>query len=330
MKWKKFLPIIGISLFIYILIKLNILEVFNKIGGLDLTYFLLAVSFVIIILTTQTLKWFVIAKIQKISIPFRDAFRINLISNFYGIITPSKLGTVVRANYLKKYIGNMGKGISNFVLDKLLDVSSVLFIAIIFSMIFQKKFSIISIPLSIIIFILIVALMIFFIDKKRSKSLLRVVYIKLIPKKVKERARLTFHSFYEDMPKKRNFLFFFIMNLLNWLAIYILVFLIGNSLGVDIKLIHFLAILPIGTLVAFIPITLSGIGTRDLVWLTLFGKFGIDGATIISMSLLTLFLTGIVPAAIGGLVILFERVKSRKTRNRLVQLEENVNYVKYF
>jgi len=145
------------------------------------------------------------------------------------------------------------------------------------------------------------------LDKKRSKFLLRIFYKKLIPKKIKERIKKGFHSFYEDMPKKRYFILFFLLNLINWIISYTVVFFIGLSLGIDISFFYFLAILPIGTFVSLIPITINGLGTREAMLITLFSLFNINATKVFSMSILSLFFAGVIPAIIAIFLIFKEK-----------------------
>jgi len=304
MNWKKYLPIIGISLFIYILIKLDMSNLLSEIRQADPFFLIISIFFVPLALTTQTLKWLVIARKQKIKIPFIEAFKINLISNFYGFITPSKLGTAIRAEYLKKYTKNIGKGVSNFTLDKVLDLISIFFIAILFSMIFKDKFPFLPLNFFVIIFLIIILLTLIFIKKERSKAILKIFYNLLVPNRMKEKIKITFHSFYEDMPKKRYFILFFIINVTNWVILYLVTFLIGKSLGIDLPFVYFLAILPIGTAISLIPITINGLGTREAILITLFGMFGINAEKVFSMSILSVLVTGIIPAIIASFFIL--------------------------
>jgi len=305
MKLKKYLPIIGLGIFIYILIKLDIKNIIHELGNINYL-FVLSFFMIPLFLLTQTLKWFVIAKRQNIKLPFKTAYVINLKSNFYGFITPSKIGAIIRADYLKKYSGSLAKGTSNFVLDKVLDVSSVFFLAILFSIIFQDVLDL-KIGVLILIFSLTLVITWFFINKERSKIPLRFIYRKLIPNKNKDKFKSAFNGFYEDMPKKRYFILFFILNIINWITIYFTTYLIAMSLGIDLNFIHFLAILPIGTIVGLIPISINGLGTREATFIKLFGLFNIEAAKVFTMSLLSLFVTGILPAGIMALWILFKK-----------------------
>jgi len=303
MKLKNYLPVVGVLIFLYILLKLNVSNVLKEILNANILFLIVAVFFVFISLFTETLKWFFIAKTQTTNVPFSKAFKINMVSNFYGFITPSRVGGAMRAEYLKEYNGNLGKGLSNYVLDKVLDLCALVFLSIMFSYVFKDLLPTNLLYYAISAFILLCCLLFVFINKERSRSILKVFYKKLLPKKIKEKAREGFYSFYEDMPKKRYFILFFALNILNWIVLYTISYFIGISLGINISFIYFLAIMPLATLVAQIPITISGLGTREAALISLFGLFGISSTKVFSMSLVSLFLAGIIPAIIGSILI---------------------------
>jgi len=304
--WKKYLPIIGILLFIYILIKVDLLKVVDEVSKANLYFLLMALVLIIILFFSETFKWYTIAFIQGINIPFFEAFKINLICNFYGFVTPSKLGTVIRAEYLKRYTENIGKGLCNFTLDKILDLSSIIFITILFSFVFKDK---LDLPIGVFVamFLGFVLLTLFFINKNRSKFILKLFFNKLVPDNLRDKAKLTFNSFYDNIPKKRYFILFFFFNSLNWIIIYSVTYFIGLSLGINLPYIYYLAILPIGTLVTMIPISINGLGTREAALISLFALFGIEAAKVFSMSILSLGF-GIIPAIIGSFLIFKERL----------------------
>lgn len=307
MKIKNLLPIIGLALFIYILIKVDIISVINELYNADLFYLLISLFFMVILCFSETFKWFVIAFFQDIKVPFLEAVRINLISNFYGFITPSKLGAVVRAEYLKKYTGNIGKGLCNFTLDKILDISSIIFIAILFSFVFKNK---LNLPLGIfiIIFLIFILLTLMFVNKNRSKFIIKLFFQRFVPGKFMDKAKLTFDSFYDNIPRKRYFVLFFLLNVFNWIIGYIIAYFIGLSLGINLPFIYYLAILPIGTLVTMIPISINGLGTREAALISLFALFGISAPKVFSLSILSLLISGILPSIIGSFLIFKRRL----------------------
>ncbi len=310
-KIKKYLPVIGIFIFLYILIKLDIKKILLEISQAKINFLLIAVLFIFISFVTETLKWFSIARVQKTNISFFQALRINIVSFFYGFITPSKVGGIMRAKYLKEYNNNVGKGVGNFILDKVLDVCSLIFLAILFSFVFKDILPVNFFYYSIALLVSMIIFLFIFFDIKKSRFFLGFFYRKFVPEKWKERAKKEFYSFYEDMPKKRYFFLFFLLNILNWIVIYSISFFIGKSVGINLHFFYFLAILPIATLVAQIPITIAGLGTREATLITLFGLIGIDKTKVFSMSMINLFIGAIIPSIIG-LLLIFKRKRTQK------------------
>jgi hypothetical protein len=304
MKLRKLLPILGIGIFILIFLKLDINKIFNEIIKVNLFYIFLAFVLTLFSLLLQTFKWYIIARFQKIELPFLDAFELNLISLFYGFLTPARVGGVVRAEYMKDYKnGGVGKGLSNYSLDKILDLASIFFLVVVFSFSFGNIINKWFFYYSLILLVLLIVSLVLFLDKERSRNILGVFYRRILPQRLKESAKKGFYSFYKDIPKKRYFILFFIINLLAWVSLYLVSYVIGIALGIEISFIYYLVILPIGTLVSLIPISISGLGTREAVMISLFGLLNVAGTKVFSMSLLNIFIAGVIPSIIGSFLI---------------------------
>jgi len=311
MKWgtiKKYLPIIGVGLFIYLLIKLDVTKIFSEFNNLNWNYVAISFIFVFVFLIFQTLKWFILAKRQRINISFGEAFKINFISNFYGFVTPGKIGTIIRTEYLKKKGAEMGKGVSNFVIDKVLDFCSLFILMIVFGFSIYKKI----IPngewyILIGTFVLLILLFIVFYNKDSSRFLLGFVYRKFIPKRLKEKSRTLFNSFYEDLPSVPFLFMALVVNLIAWIVNYVNIYLIGLALGINVSFMYFLIILPIATLIAQIPITINGFGTRELTLIGLFGVLGVEATKVFSMSILSIIIASIIPSIIAIVIILLDK-----------------------
>lgn len=311
MKWRtirRYLPIIGIAIFIYLLIKLDVTKIAKELNNLNINYIGISIIVILIYFIFQTLKWFVLAKRQKINLSFGEAYKINFISNFYGFITPGKIGTAIRTDYLKKKGTETGKGISNFVLDKVLDFVSLFVLMILFGFSIYKKI----IPngewyILIGSFILLIILFLIFYNKNSCKFCLGPIYRKLIPDKFKEKSRTLFHSFYEDIPSIPFLLMALIINLAAWVINYLNIYLIGLALGININFIYFLIILPIATLIAQIPITINGFGTRELTLIGLFGVLGIEATKVFAMSILSIIIVNVIPSIIAIIFVLKDK-----------------------
>lgn len=89
-------------------------------------------------------------------------------------------------------------------------------------------------------------------------------------------------------------------------------FFSGLSIGINVPFFYYLAILPIATLVAQIPITINGLGTREVTIIGLFGILGIEATKVFSMSIIGLFIGSIIPAMIGFILSLIDQKKEKK------------------
>ena len=259
-------------------------------------------------LILQTYKWFIIAKKQGVTASFLEAIKIQLISSFYGFITPARLGQVMRAGYLKKYSKNsLGKGVGNFILEKIFDLCSLILLVIIASFFFKEIVSIgYLIPLILLAgFILMLVIV---MSKRYSRMIFGIIekiFGRFIPKKIKESVRENFYSFHQDKPKKRYLILFFIVNFMSWILLYTVSFFVGLSLGIEIPFTYFMAILPVTTLISQIPITISGLGTREITMIGLFGLLGVSATKVFSMSIIALLLGDIIPGVFGFVLSLF-------------------------
>ena len=103
MDYKKWLSLIGVIIFVYILWHIGWTDLTSSFKKINLFYFLIAVLMVVPLLMLYTYKWFVILKLQGFKVPFFRLFLISLIGIYYGSITPSRGGAIIRSVYLKDY-----------------------------------------------------------------------------------------------------------------------------------------------------------------------------------------------------------------------------------
>ena len=143
---------------------------------------------------------------------------------------------------------------------------------------------------------------IIFSDKGRARSILKLVFDILAPKRLKADWKQSFHSFYDNMPTLPELLAPLLLTILNWVLIYTQSFIVARSLSINISYPIFIFLVSLGTIAGLLPITVSGLGTREAALVALFDKFGVVPQKIIAMSLIGLVLTSYAPALLGGLL----------------------------
>lgn len=291
MNWKKLLPVIGIALFIYILFSVGLDKIVSTFLAADLFFLLLTLLLVIPTMFIQTFKWDYLLKNQGINLPFWYLFKVYWIGLFYGAITPGKLGSLIRISYIQEKTGkNFGESSQSVILDRLMDFFPLLFLAVIGTILLANYF----VDLFLISFLAVVILVFvfwYFLNKKRSKLVLGFLYRNVIPENLKEKSRQSFHSFYKNLPSKGKLLVSFVLSFLAWLFLIAQSWLISQAYGFNVDFFPFIFVLPIATVVAMIPITVNGLGTREATLIFLFSVFGISAETVIAFSILNFLYT---------------------------------------
>ncbi|MCK9223692.1 MAG: flippase-like domain-containing protein [Candidatus Muirbacterium halophilum] len=273
-KWTVYLRIVGFVLFFYFLKKISLDwdSIINAITQVDKYLFSLALflSFASVFLRVFRMN-IIIKKVnsENIYYSFFEKYLIYFTSLFFGSITPSRIGEVVKMRYFAK-LGKF-KAIFIIVWDRIWDVFYILIPGIIsFYFLGLKNFFYISVFAGIL---LIILFLIF------RKSL-----IKFIPEKIKvlfKKENLIFNFkdlFYMNFYTFLSFIFYFI-----W---YYLLFLM---IGVKVPIIYMFWLQCFTVLINVLPISMMGIGTRMAANLYFLGKIGISENNIVVFEFIILF-----------------------------------------
>ncbi|MAG20535.1 hypothetical protein CL618_03830 [archaeon] len=289
MKLKKLLPIIGIVLFIYIIIKVDPKKLFQTLLELKLSLLFLSLLLFIPISLIQTYKWKHITKLQNLTTNFLFLLKSNILANFYGLITPARMGNFIKIEYLKEQTkASTEKCSSNVVIDRFLDILSVFTLAAIGSLVFFNTDLILILVISLVLLML---LFIFLMKPKLNKPIFKFIYHKILPEKLKEKANHSFHAVYDHIPKIRTLIYPFFLSILTWLLIVSQVYLVALAFSISIPYFSFIFLFPISTIVTLLPISIAGFGTREASLLYLFQSFNILPERIVSMSIFSPIIT---------------------------------------
>lgn len=313
-KIKRVLPFIGIGIFLYLVFKIGIRSIINSFASVKLGYLALSLVFVLPIVLIQAWKWYIITRRQRININFIEATRIQFISLFYGFITPARLGTFIKVVYLQEKTKNFGKSVSSVLIDRMFDLVVVLIFAAFGSLLLMEHTNEVFFNMSKWMFVMLVIFALFsfsLISKNTGKKTLGYIYEKILPKTIKSKTRHSFENFYASIPKKRYLIVPFLLTIIAWFLIYSPNFFIAKALGIEIPYITFTFLLAISTIIAELPITISGLGIREAALITMFKLFNISPSKVISLSIISIIIVTILPSIIGFFLSLGSNVRKR-------------------
>lgn len=305
MKVTKILPVIGVALFVCIIWAVGIENIVSSLINADPVLIAASIMLLFPHLLLQTYKWRIILSKQRIETGIMPLLKIYMIGIFYGILTPGKIGTLIRVAYLKEKTGkNLAECSSSVIIDRILDVLSMFILALFGVIILIRYLSGMFLLIIIVIFLCLFASFAFLMKKKVSRKILRFIYKVAVPLKFKNSARMAFHSFYRNLPNSRGLLVPFFLTLASWIISYTSIYFVALSIGINVPYHIFITIFPIATIIGLIPITVGGWGTREATLIMMFSLFAIAPGAILTMSIMSFIITGVIPAFIGAILAL--------------------------
>lgn len=292
MFFKKYSFLVGLVIFAIILSNMNIGEVLNSVKNIKPAYLIFALALTIPTFINKSLCWHYIKKQQGINYKFRDSFLMYCSGLYIGLLTPGRLGEITKALYLKKDGYSMGKSLVGAVLDRITDFVFLLAFLLVGSLflitVFQKQVLIFIIGMAITVILLII-----FIKTRLIMWALKKAFDIFIPQKYKNSWKINFQEFVNDLKiyNFKNYLIIFIITAFSWLFYYLQMYILATGIGIDVPFLYLALAVTVAGFITLIPVSISGIGTRDIALIALLSPFAIATEQIVVFSLLILSMT---------------------------------------
>jgi glycosyltransferase 2 family protein len=306
----KILSLIGIALFIFILTRIDLGALFAILSHTNIVFLTLAlmVNGIAIILKSQ--KWKIIVNSVKPDFSLAESTTAFFVGFSFSTITPAKLGDFIKVLYIKDDRCGLGKCISTIVIDRLIDIILLFSIALIgiygFSVIYHIE--ILSISMVVLIIAGISAGLYIVLHRPLLSTLLRPFFNIFIPEHLKNKVTLYYGEFFSGLlafyKDRSRFISSVSIGIISWIPPFIYGYLLALSIGIDTSVLFFVLVIPVISLLDLLPISISGIGTRDVALIFLFGLKGISPEQAVAFSLLYLFMSYWLIALIGAAVYL--------------------------
>lgn len=287
-KW--FFRLFGIFIFIIILSQIDLTETIKILLNANLIYLAVAFTIVPFVVLIKAYRWQLLMKMQNMNYPLKDSVRVYFAGLFVGSITPGRLGDFIKVFYLREEGYSFGKSFVSVLMDRLFDLASLFIIAYIcmfvFMIFFEKQIVILSLFFTItaIIFVLLIS------DK--NKKLLKKIYTTFIPEKYKTEVKVNFDDFSRDLNslKTPKLSLVAITTLIGWIVYFSASYLLALSLDIHISFFYLITCLSISAIITLIPISILGIGTRDMTLIALFSCIGLSKELAVAFSTMLLFM----------------------------------------
>jgi len=289
----RLIGIIGIAVFLVILVNLDTRAILTALLSVNYYYLIAALLINGLIVVIKAKKWKIIVDSIRSGFSLWQSIIGFLVGFSLSTLTPAKVGDAARFLYVRDESCTTGMALSTVVIDRIIDL--VLLFA--FGIIAMIAFSLIrgvEILSGGLLLVLAVAIIfgIYAVSRKNyMEKILRPFFGVFVPPRYRDQVSGYFNDFYSGLEQflasRRKVLGCVAAGIVSWLLAVVYAALLGRAIGIDVGYYMFLVI-PIISVVDLLPISISGIGTRDATLLYLFGIIGIAPETVVAFSILYL------------------------------------------
>jgi len=301
----KILSLIGIVLFIYILTRINLGDLAATFAHTNLLLLLVALLVNVIAILLKSLKWKIIVNTVRPDFGLKESITAFFVGFSFSTITPAKIGDFIKVLYIKDEGCGIGTSFSTVVIDRLIDIVLLFTVALAavggFSALYHIE--ILSLGMALLMVAGVAAGVVIVLNKKLLAAVLRPFFNTLVP----DRLKCTFGQYYHDFfaglftysKDRKRFFGSIVTGIVSWVPPVAYGWILALALGINIGFLFFFLVIPVISLLDLLPISISGIGTRDVALIFLFGLQGIPAEQAIAFSLLYLFMSYWLIALIG-------------------------------
>lgn len=299
--WHKLLPCVGVVLLAVIVGRVGPGNIVRAFGGLRPWPLLALPVLMFAMLAVQTLKWRLLLRGADVRVGFWTLLRLNLLGIFYGTITPGRVGTLLKVRYLAEHCGRpVDELSSSVVLDKLIELIVLGGFATGAAVMVAEHLGARALFFVVAVTLAFAGAGFVFYHRPTAQFVLGRLMFAVVPRSRHEGLRDRVDRVYAGMPAAMPLALAVGLSLVSWVLIWTQTYTIAVALSMDIPYGLFIVLIPIGSLASLIPVSVSGIGTRELALVPLLAAFGVAPEKTVTMSLLALLLCVFVPAILGA------------------------------
>lgn len=308
LKISKFLPVLGIALFVWILSRLDLGKVAKVFVDVRWHFAIIAVLISFVAVYAKSYKWKKIIDYSGMEYSITNSFIAWLVGFAVGMITPGRVGDFYRSIYLKTSNKKpLGLCFATVFLDRLLDIIIMLFFAGIGVLYLLFNYEIPSgkeFAIAVIVMFVLGLIFLFVFRENAARKILRPLFYRFVPEKYQKDMRHNFKSFFiifhKIVKKPSKVAILFIIGLFGWLLAFVELYFIALALNIDVPFVFISSIAPVINIVELIPVSFSGLGTRDAAMIFFMSLLSVSKESAVAFSLLMLIVIYIM--AIPGII----------------------------
>ena len=299
----RLLRLVGPVLLVILLLRLDVGQVADTLRAADVGWVALAAAGVLPLIFIKTLRWRGLLRVHHISLPVGDAYLVYFSSLFIGFLTPGRLGEFIRAVYVARSCDvSLSRGVAGVLADRLFDFYALLVIG---SLALLNLFPTVqNVTLVLALALGLIVPLVLFMHRASFAFIQRIgLTCGVVGRKLLHEADGVLPRVRRELGRlgARDVLYACGLTILAYGLFYGQGYLLARALGIDAGFVRIMFAVALGSLVTLIPVSIAGLGTRELAIITYLEAVDVDPAAALGFSLLIFFNFQVVGGIIGAI-----------------------------
>lgn len=276
-------------------------------------FLFISILFFAVAVTITTIRWKRLLEVQDVKLSFIEAFQLTFIGFFFSNFLPGTLGgDAVKLYYIAKHTRKNAGSLASILIDRVIGMSALIFIAIpvvLLNFRYPVVKNLSPLVFGLFAFFLIASFL--FFNLKNTFLLTKLFKIRLfgIGDKI-----ANFKKALVLYRKSKTILAFALsVSVIIQLLVIFVCYFLSKFLNLNIPIVYLFLFIPIIQLIVAIPVTVSGIGTREVAFVFFFATTAgiIPKMDAFALSIV-FYLVMVATSLIGGVVYLFKGGELKK------------------
>ena len=280
------MKLIGPTLLVALLATTDLNALMKSLSRVDIMWWAVALSTWLVIACLKGLRWRLMCLDQGIILGAGRACRWYLAGLFLGGVSPGRVGELIKVTYLRRLGHATGKALFSTVMDRVWDILIMPAMALMAVLSMGVGVSGLAQVSALMIGPILAAMLLL----GRGRRLLLLPLRRLVPQTYRKQATVTLDDFlgeFETITLAQS-VWAGGITVLSWLMYVAAAQALCIGLGLDVALETTAAAVLGAALVGLLPITISGVGTRDAVFVFFFQSVGLAVHDAIALATLML------------------------------------------
>jgi hypothetical protein len=305
---------ISLSLIFLLYRKIPLEGVKELLFSLDLRFIPLVFAILLVNTFLSAWKWHILLKSDGVDIGLRTLTGSYLVGTFFNMFLPSNIGgDSYRILDIRQRSNDIMRSATSVFADRLSGFFALVTLSLVSSVfVVRKTEDLFFFYLPFGIFLLLLCLILALYNQDVIRKIIGIIGLNRFERFAVSLEKVLM-SFGRYCSRRSTVIAILLISFSFQFLVILTVFLLAKALGISVSFCYFSAFVPLISLMEALPISIYGIGIRDIGYVFFFGSVGMGDLQSRSLALLFLTLT-IVYSLCGGLVLLARVIRVSKKK----------------